>query len=365
MHRPFTIIGENVHASRTCPRQGASMTTSGGADVLRFVDTSGAERTCPIASSIAQSTEYRRQRVKHVKNALLLGMAGDGLIPVARTGTVTPETSADARAYLVAAAVRQERAGACYVDVNVDDIDEDAGLRRLAIAWLVRLLEPELGIPLSLDSSASEVLEAGLRASRAGGRASLLNSASVERLEVLDLALELRAAVVLSAVRGSGAAPGIDARLDCAESMLRAALDRGLSPDDCHVDLLVLPAGLNCEAGASFLTASRAFRGVHGPDVHITGGLSNISFGLPARRVLNDAFVAMALDAGVDSGILDPVAVQLERVVAIDRLSLPFRLASAVILGTDEYAAGYLAAYRAGLLSPQTRGEPAHAQALP
>ena len=333
------------------------MATSRGAEVLRFVDSSGAERTCPIASSIARSSEFARQRVKHIKNALLLGLAGDGLIPVARTGPVAPEAAANARLYLEAAAVRQERAGASYIDVNVDDIDEDPSVRSLAIAWLVRLLEPELGVPLSLDSSSPEVLESGLRASRGASGRALLNSASVERLEVLDLAAELGAAVILSAVRGGGAAPGIEERLDCGETLLQAALDRGLPASDCHVDLLVLPAGIDCYAGTTFLGACRAFRAEHRPDVHITGGLSNISFGLPARRVLNDTFVAMALDAGVDSGILDPVAVQLARVQDLDRRSRQFHLASEVILGLDPYAANYLAAYRAGMLTTEARGD--------
>jgi cobalamin-dependent methionine synthase I len=356
VNRAFVAIGENVHASRTCPRRGPSMAATHRGEALRFVDRAGAERSCPIATSIAKSAEYARQRVKHVKNALLLGMAADGLISRARTGEVTEETADDARAYLVAAAVRQERSGASYIDVNVDDIDEDAGVRCVAMAWLVRLLEPELGIPLSLDSSSAEVLEAGLRASAAASGPLLLNSASVERLEVLDVAAELRAAVVLSAVRGGGAAPGIDERLDWAETMLRAALDRGLSPADCHVDLLVLPAGLACDAGTTFLTSSRAFRASHDPAVHITGGLSNISFGLPARRVLNDAFVAMAIDAGVDSGILDPIAVRLDRIAGMDRSSEAFRLAADVILGNDEYAARYLAAYRAGALTGSAVG---------
>jgi hypothetical protein len=363
--RTFIAIGENVHASRTCPRLGANMATVDGAEVLRFVGTDGAERTCPIASSIVGSTEFARGRVKHIKNALLLGLAGDGLVPLARTGAVTDGAAGDARAYLVAAATRQERAGANYIDVNVDDIDEDPVVRCIAMAWIVRLLEPELSVPLSLDSSGPEVLEAGLRASAGASRRPLLNSASVERPGVLDLAARLGAGVVLSAVCGGGTAPGIDERLDCASTMLRAALDQGLSQADCFVDLLVLPAGIESGAGTTFLTASRAFRAAHGPEVHITGGLSNISFGLPARRVLNDAFVAMAIEAGVDSGILDPVAVQLDRVTAMSRSSLPFRLASEVILGKDPYAARYLAAYRAGLLTPSQDQQPTHEVVLP
>jgi hypothetical protein len=347
---PFTVIGENVHASRTCARRGPGMTTRDGAEVLAFRDASGVERTCPIAAPVAQSEEYARLRVKHIKNALLLGLAGDRLLPAARMGAVPGDTADDARAYLVAAAVRQERADASYIDVNVDDVDPDLGVQRLAMEWLVRLLEPELGVPLSLDSSSPEVLEAGLRASCARSGRLLLNSASLERPRVVDLAAELGASVVLSAVRRGGTAPGIGERLEGAETMLRAALARGLAPGACHVDLLVLPAGIECDAGSTFLGASRAFRAGHGPGVHITGGLSNISYGLPNRRLLNETFVALAMDAGVDAGILDPVTVGLDRVRALERSSLRFRLAAAVVLGHDEFATEYLAAHRAGIL---------------
>jgi 5-methyltetrahydrofolate--homocysteine methyltransferase len=328
------------------------MVVVGGAEALRFTGTSGAERTCPIVRAVAKSEEYARNRVKHIKNALLLGLAGDGLITHRRVGSAAIGSAEAARDYLVAAAVRQQRAGAGYIDVNVDEIDEDLGIRRVAMQWLVAVLEPELDVPLSLDSSSAAVLEAGLRASRSASGRVLLNSASEERLEVLELAVELRAAVVLSAVKDGRVAPGVPERLRCAEAVLEAALARGLSPADCHVDLLVLPAGVDPRGGSTFLEASRAFRAAHGDEIHITGGLSNISFGLPNRRLLNDAFVALALDAGVDSGILDPVAVQLDRVQGLDRDSRQFQRAAAVVLGSDEFAGDYLAAYRAGELEP-------------
>lgn len=348
---PFVVIGENVHASRTCARRGTSMADVGGVECIRFDDVSGAARTCPIALPIAQSTEFACQRVKHIKNALLLGLAGDGLIRSDRVGLVREGAADDARAYLVVSAVRQQRAGADFVDVNVDDVDEDLGIRCTAMAWLVRLLETALEVPLSIDSASPEVLAAGLRASGAPCGPLLLNSASIERPEVLDLAAGLDARVVLSAVRRGGAAPGVRDRLECADVLLLAALERGLAPSDCYVDMLVLPAGLDVHGGAAYLEACRAFRAEHGTRVHVTGGLSNISFGLPNRRLLNDTFVALALDAGVDSGILDPLAIQVDRVRSTDRTTQRFQLAADVVLGVDEFATAYLAAHRAGVLA--------------
>ncbi len=347
---PFTIIGENVHATRSYARQGKNLVTVDGVERLAFRDVAGAGRTCPIAAPVAASAEFAKGKVKHVRNALLLGLGGDGVLGGDRTGQVSPEAAADARDYLVAAAVRQQRAGAHWIDVNVDEVDADEGVRVAAMEWLVRLLEPALAVPVSLDSSSLAVLEAGFRASATPAGALLLNSASAERPEALDVAASHRAAVVLSAA-GKGSLPStVQARLDNAGAIYAQALERGIAPADCHVDLLVLPVAVDAGAGSAFLGAARRFRAEYGPEVRLTGGLSNVSFGLPNRKLLNDAFLAMAMDAGVDSGIVDPIAVDLGRVRGLDRGARPFVMAADVLTGTDEFAMEYLTAHRAGEL---------------
>ncbi len=120
---PFTIIGENVHATRSYARQGKNMVSVAGEERLGFRDVSGAQRTCPIAAPVAASTEFAKNKVKHIRNALLLGLGGDGVLGKEKTGEVSAEGATDARDYLVAAAVRQQLAGAHYIDVNVDEID--------------------------------------------------------------------------------------------------------------------------------------------------------------------------------------------------------------------------------------------------
>jgi 5-methyltetrahydrofolate--homocysteine methyltransferase len=350
LRTPFVVIGENIHATRTYARMGKNVAGVGGAEVLVFRDAAGGERTCPIAAPVVASADFASGKVKHIRNALLLGLGGEGLLPTSVTGQVTPEAARDGRDYLTAAAVRQERAGAHYIDVNVDEVDADGGIRVAAMAWLVGLLEPALGVPLALDSSSVAVLKAGIRASRGSAGALLLNSAAADRREVLDLAAEHHGAAVLSAA-GEGSLPTTsDGRLANAATIYAAAMERGLSAADCHVDLLVLPVGVDPEASRAYFEAARRFRAEHGPDVRITGGLSNVSFGLPNRRLLNDVFLALALEAGVDSGIIDPIALDVERVRGLDRDERPFRLAADVLTGVDEFAVVYLTAYRAGEL---------------
>jgi 5-methyltetrahydrofolate--homocysteine methyltransferase len=347
---PFTVIGENVHATRSYQRQGRNIVTIEGEEFVAFKDVADASRTVRISDPVAASAEFAKNKVKHIRNALLLGMGGDGVLGADKTGAVSPEAAQDARDYLVAAAIRQQRAGAHYIDVNVDEIDADEGVRVIAMEWLVRLLEPTLAVPISLDSSSLQALEAGFRASTTPCGPLLLNSASAERPEALDLAAANKAAVVLSAA-GKGSLPAdIEGKVRNANEIYAQALERGIAPAACHVDLLVLPAAVDSVNGANFLGAAKAFREQHGPEVRLTGGLSNVSFGLPNRKLINEVFVALGMDNGVDSGIIDPVTLSVEKVRTMDRDARPFRMAADVLLGIDMFAMDFLEAFRAGEL---------------
>ena len=347
---PFVIIGENVHATRSFARQGKNLVTVGGVEAIAFKDAAGADRRCPISTPVAESAEFAKNKVKHVRNALLLGLGGDNVLEARLTGVVSDEAAQAGRDYLIAAAIRQERNGAHYLDVNVDEISPDDGVRVLAMEWLVRLLEGRVGVPLSLDSSSIPVLEAGFRVSTKPQGPLMLNSASAERPEALDLAASNEAAVVLSAAGIGGLPSTVAGRIENANAIYAAAQARGIAPGDCHIDLLVLPVGVDSESGNTFLGAARQFRALHGPEVRLTGGLSNVSFGLPNRKLVNDAFLALAMDAGVDSGIVDPNVIDPSRVRGIDRSTKPFGMAVDVLTGVDMFAMEYLTAYRAGEL---------------
>ena len=97
---------------------------------------------------------------------------------------------------------------------------------------------------------------------------------------------------------------------------------------------------------------ARRLRAQYGHAIHLTAGLSNVSFGLPERRLLNDVFIDLAAEAGIDGGIIDPVASDLARVFAGDRDSAPYHLAADLLLGRDPFGGAYVAAFRAGRLSP-------------
>ena len=335
---PFIVIGENIHATRVLLRSGARVASlPDGRPALPFTDDEGAAQLLAVPDA-ALDGAGAKQKVKHVKAAVLAGLAGgaDGAL---------------GRGYVRFLARRQAEAGADYLDLNVDEVDNDVDGRVAAIRWLVGAVEDATGAALALDSSAPEVLRAGLAAAARTGRAPLLNSASLERLDVLDLAAAEGCAVVLGA-SGEHGMPGSAAeRVANAERIVGEATSRGMALGALHVDPLVMPVAVEPEVGAWFLEAVRTLRATFGPEIHLTGGLSNVSFGLPLRKLLNDVFIDLAAEAGADSGIIDPVASDPRRIFAQDRSSRACALAADLLTGRDPFGMEFLTAYRAGDLA--------------
>ena len=338
----FIIIGENIHCSRVVKRDGArGGAAPDGRPAVRFPTDEGAEAFIPLPESILASSEYRvSERIKHVMAAVRVGSSGG---PDAET----------AAAYVAWMARRQIDGGAAYLDLNVDEIDHDVDGRLAAMVWLVKAVGPASSVPLSIDSSDAAVLEAGLGAidpAWAGGARPMINSASMERPQTLDLCRERALPVVLSCT-GDTMPSDAPERITRAKDIVDVALEKGLPIGDLYVDALVIPIGVDPEAGNYYLDAVRFVRDQYGPDIHITGGVSNVSFGLPARRLISDVFLDLCVQAGLDSGIVDPVAADIPAALHPDRDAEPYRLAAAMLTGRDAFGVEFIEAYRAGRLS--------------
>ena len=335
---PFIVIGENIHATRVLLRNGARVTSlPDGRAALPFTDDGATPRLLPVPDA-ALDGEGAKQKVKHVKAAVLAGLAGGA-------------EAALGRGYVRFLARRQAEAGADYLDLNVDEVSNDVDGRVAAIRWLVGAVEDATPAALALDSSAPEVLHAGLAAAARSAGAPLLNSASLERLDVLDLAAAEECAVILGA-SGEHGMPGSAAeRVVNATRIVEEATRRGMALSALHVDPLVLPVAVEPEVGAWFLEAVRTLRATYGPEIHLTGGLSNVSFGMPLRKLLNDVFIDLAAEAGADSGIIDPVASDLRQIFAQDRGARAQTLAANLLTGRDAFGMEFLTAFRAGELA--------------
>lgn len=339
---PFIIIGENIHCSRVVKREGSRGGISPqGRPGIHFPGADGEEVWIHLPESILESTEFTvSQRIKHVMAAVRVGLAGG------------PEAQAAAD-YVAWMAERQIAGGAAYLDLNVDEIDHAVDGRLEAMVWLVKAVGPVSTVPLSIDSSDAAVLEAGLDAidpTWPGGAIPMVNSASAERTETLDLCKERGTPVVLSCTGDTMPSDGPE-RVERAKQIIGIAYDKGLPPEMLYVDPLVIPIGVDPEAGNFYLDTVRWIRDEYGPDIHITGGISNVSFGLPARRIISDVFLDLCVQAGHDSGIVDPVAADILKALVPDRESESYRLAAAMLTGEDAFGMEFIDAYRAGRLS--------------
>lgn len=337
----FIVIGENIHTTRSVLRNGKLMTTSPeGAEAVQYTAATGEKRYLVIPPEMKRTQDYEEGRVKHVKVAVLAGMAGE------------PEGVE----YIRALVQRQVTAGAGFLDLNVDEVSLKLEQQKEAIRWLVRTVEPLSPVPVSIDSSNLEIIAAGLDACEQRAGRPMLNSASLERLEALDRAAASRFPVMVTAAGQSGMPEDAPQRVDNASRMIDAALAKGIPKSDIFIDPLVFPISVDSQFGNHCLDAIRRLRETYGPEIHISGGLSNVSFGLPVRRLINDVFLNLAVEAGADSGLIDPVTANLQHVFSIDKQSRPYRLAEDMLVGRDKSCKNFLRAYRKGELQLTAAG---------
>src|SRR5262249_22076564 len=135
-----------------------------------------------------------------------------------------------------------------------------------------------------------------------------------------------------------------------ATRMIDTALEKGIPIDLIYVDPLVFPISVDGDFGHHVLDAIREIRARYGPEIHITGGMSNVSFRLPNRKLINAVFLVLAVEAGADGGIVDPVQTDIGRALAGSLETPAQQLALAVLTGADRHCRAYVKAWRAGEL---------------
>lgn len=332
MTATFTVIGENIHTTRVI-RVSSPRVVDVPIPAIAFTDLEGGQRVLPIPEEELRAQDFLEGRVKHVRCAVRLSLQGDP------TGD----------AYLAKMAVDQINAGASFLDVNVDEYSYKLPEQIRAMEHLVGLLLRNCAVPLSIDSSNHEILEAGIRA--ASGHPAgppMLNSASLERIGALELAIQAGGPVIVTAAGDSGMPTGPQERVENASRMIDAAANKGIALNRIYVDPLMFPISVDGAFGHHVLDAIRMLRQRFGSQIHITGGMSNVSFGLPHRRLINDVFLVLAIEAGADSGIVDPLQTRIAQVERLDRESLGFKLALDVLTGADRHCRAYIKAARSG-----------------
>lgn len=274
---------------------------------------------------IAQTALASRSKTLYLGAGLPTVIIGERINPTGRKAL-----AADIRegnyASVKKEALAQVRAGAHVLDVNmgVPGIDQAAAMRQV-----VEELSVLVDVPLAIDTTDHAALEAGLQAFP--GRA-LINSISAEpdRLEkFLPLAKKYGAAILCLPIAPGGVPTTAVERLAVARTIVAAALDNGLRPHDLLLDALVMTVAADAGAARETLETLRLYRTHFGYPAVM--GLSNISYGLPRRDLINATFCAMALSAGLDAPILNPY----------DPMMRDLLLSAAPLLGHDANAKHY------------------------
>lgn len=330
---PFIAVGENIHCTRIYKVGGLFVKESGDGFGIAY-ESDGRKRLLPVPEVFLAGDDWRSGKVKHCAVAIWQGLHGD-----------EPARAAGCD-YLRSLARRQEASGATYLDINVDEYSTDVEERVRIMEWTVRQVQGAVRIPASIDSSNTEILRAGLQAcDRSRGRP-MVNSVSLERLGAMGIVEEYNAVVIASAAGEQGLPRTTDERMANIEKLMPHLRAAGLESPHIHVDPLVFPISVDGRNGTNFLETVSAARKLYGDDIHIVAGLSNVSFGMPNRKLINQVFSYLAVKAGADGGIVDPTQINGKIIAAMDPDAEDFKLASDLLLGNDEFGMTFINAMR-------------------
>ncbi|TVR74518.1 MAG: methyltetrahydrofolate--corrinoid methyltransferase [Spirochaetaceae bacterium] len=233
-------------------------------------------------------------------------------------------------------ALSQVSAGADWLDINAgtapDRETED-------LLWLVECVQDVTDIPLCLDSANPEPLTA---AAGIVARTPMINSISLEQQkirEILPVVREYRCDVIALAMDDGGIPASTEERLRIIHNLMEEMDKAGVTPDRIYLDPLVMGIATNTASGGIALETIRSAATLY-EGVHFCAGLSNISFGLPQRSLINQVFLTLAIEAGLDTAILNPLDRELRGAI----------LATELVLGRDRHCQRYTRASKNGLI---------------
>ena len=229
----------------------------------------------------------------------------------------------------------QAEAGADYIDVNAGIF---VGQEPEYLKWLVETVQAVTDKPCAIDSPDPNAIEAALSVHKG---TPMINSISLEK-ERYDKLLPIIAGtdmkVIALCMSDSGMPQTVADRMAIADELVGGLLKSNVAVENIFVDPLVQPVSVNNSFGVEFINAIeqivKAF-----PGIHTACGLSNISYGLPARKFMNQTFMTMAIAKGLDGAIINP----------LDRRMMANIIAAEALAGKDSFCMNYLKAFRAGV----------------
>jgi 5-methyltetrahydrofolate--homocysteine methyltransferase len=231
----------------------------------------------------------------------------------------------------------QAEAGADFIDVNAGIF---VGKEPQYLKWLVQTVQKITDTPCAIDSPDPAAIEAALNVHRG---IPMINSISLEKERhdnLMPIVAGTDMKVIALCMSDEGMPQTVDDRLKIAEKLVNGLVQNNVSIENIFVDPLVQPLSVNDLFGLEFINAieliKKRFEGVH-----TACGLSNISYGLPARKFMNQTFMAMAIAKGLDGAIVNP----------LDNKMMASIIAAEALVGKDNFCMDYLKAYRAGFFT--------------
>ncbi len=270
----------------------------------------------------------------------IIGEKLNGFIPA-----VGKAIKARDEAFLKEYVIAQENAGANYLDVCAA-VDNDVEVDTLS--WMIRIAEENSTLSVCIDSANPNTIATVLPQCKRSG---IVNSVSMEsgKIEtIFPLIADTDWKCVALLCSNSGIPDSVEDRIKIFEDILDQAKAYGISEDRLFIDPIVRTLSTDETALTTFAECTREIR-KRSKAVHVVSGLSNISYGLPARTLINHAFLILAMQSGMDSAILDPT----------DRTMIGLLHATQALLGEDEYCMDYITAFRENRIGPKKTDETA------
>lgn len=236
-------------------------------------------------------------------------------------------------------AIVQAEAGADFIDLNAGAGKGSSHNETAAIEWLVEVVQAATDKPLAIDSESPDVIEAALR--KYQGEKPMINSVTAERssLESIGpLAAKHQARLVALAMGEDGIPETAEKRLAACEIIMTHLTQLGMSAEQIFFDPLVIPVSVDPNQGLVTLKTLERIKARY-PKAKTAMGLSNISYGLPGRKLINRSFLLMAAYAGLDAAILDPLDAKMMSVIRV-----------ADMLTGKDTSRSYLRAHRRGAI---------------
>jgi 5-methyltetrahydrofolate corrinoid/iron sulfur protein methyltransferase len=235
-------------------------------------------------------------------------------------------------------AKRQAEAGATFIDVCAS-VDEEVEVETLK--WLIDLVQEVTDVPISIDSPSPTSIVGAIPFCKKPG---LINSVSMEGNKVdiiFPVIADTKWECVALCCDDTGIPKSADDRLRVFGNLMQKVKEFNIDPSRMHIDPLVEMLCTTDDAMANLGVVMSEIKKQY-PTIHVTGAVSNISFNLPYRKIVNLSFMILAMNAGLDSAIFDP----------LNRDLMGAMYATEALLGMDDYCMEYITAYREGVFGP-------------